>query len=62
MTNYLFKITFPMRNLGTFSPFTPLPNQNFFNSYGDIFSYNKNSREGYIIIKYESDGCIRREN
>lgn len=33
---------------------------NFFISYGDIISYNKNSREGYIIIKYKSDGCIRR--
>lgn len=94
-----------MRKSGTFSPFTPLPNQsrtnslynsstmgifnkqstindfplqpnyirldgvneennlalyNLFNSYGDILSYNKNSREGYIIIKYKSDGCVRR--
>ncbi len=92
-----------MKKSGTFSPFTPLPNQsrtsslynsstigmfkqspiesplqayyirldgvneennlslyNFFNSYGDILSYYKNSREGYIILRYKSEGCVRR--
>ena len=47
MTNYLFKIKFPMMNSGTFSPFTPLPNQSrtnsFYNSSTPMGMFNKKS-------------------
>lgn len=33
---------------------------NFFASFGDIQSYHRNTKEGFVILRYKSDGCVKR--